>query len=203
MSSSFGSKKILWVQLGMLFLIKGQICMRWKWDFCVLRAKLGGLCILLQHLERMVPGCNLIDLEQGQPSLYFHLSESNDLVYLNVSHIIDILWIKWTRIYFVTVSSEKFPKQGRSFVLEKSMLIVLSHRLYIKTNIRFICLCIFSSGNGLNYWLWLLSNPYRNSSVIVSITFLLLWENNQQKFKEGRIYLGSQFKVIQSSKVGK
>lgn len=50
-----------------------------------------GLCILLQHLERMVPGCNLIDLEQGQPSLCFYLSESDDLVYLNVSHIIDIL----------------------------------------------------------------------------------------------------------------
>lgn len=50
-----------------------------------------GLCILLQHLERMGPGCNQIDLGQGQPSLCFHLSESDDLVYLNVSHIIDIL----------------------------------------------------------------------------------------------------------------
>lgn len=137
MSSSFGSKKTLSVQLGMLFLIKGQICMLWKWVYCVLRAKLGGFV----HFVEASWESSACLLQSDRPRIRSTFTVCPPLpvwwfsVFKCTSHNKQtFLWVKRNKNLLCIWSCHCFPlrdspnKKGFFFFfLEKSRLGVLTH----------------------------------------------------------------------------
>lgn len=138
MSSSFGSKKTLSVQLGMLFLIKGQICMLWKWVYCVLRAKLGGFVHFVE--ASWESGACLLQSDRPRIRSTFTVCPPSPVWWFGVFECTShnkqtFLWVKRNKNYFVfgvvIVFLWEIPQIRKDFFffffLEKSRLGVLTH----------------------------------------------------------------------------
>lgn len=124
---------------------------------------------MLQHLESnkialLAPGCNLIDLEKGQPSLCIQLPKLADLVYLHVFHIITHFISKKKQestlclelsffplrnitnnkgILFLFFLRENKPRSTHSFLVHKHQFI-----LYVSF-VSFALVCIIKKQNTL------------------------------------------------------